>query len=183
MNYEINIGDEAKDIVTGITGTVVVRHDYLYGVPRVGIQPQGSFEGKAHETIHIDILQAELVKKDAVSRKGTAKTSTIPLGAKCKCKVTNYDGVCTGKAEWLYACTKILIQPQKNNPRTLMPLDPAWFDEPGVELIGEESPLVEEAKVARTTGGFGKPVSGGGPFAGKPFSSGARRSGKEISTH
>ena len=75
MKYEINIGDEAMDVVTGIKGIVVVRHDYLYGVPRVGIQPQGSFEGKAHETIHVDILQAELVKKAAVNRKETYDTA------------------------------------------------------------------------------------------------------------
>lgn len=182
MKYEINIGDEAMDVVTGIKGIVVVRHDYLYGVPRVGIQPQGSFEGKAHETIHVDILQAELVKKAAVNRKETYATNTIPLGSKCKCKVTGYDGICTGKAEWLYACTKVLIQPQKTNPKTLMPLESNWFDEPGVELISDKTSLVEEAKSERTTGGFGKPVSGGGPFAGKPFSSGGR-SGKEISAH
>ena len=140
MDYEINIGDLVKDTVTGIIGVVVVRHDYLYGVPRVGIQPSGSFEGKAHETIHIDILQAELEQKNVVDRKGAQKKDTIPLGSKCKCKVTGYEGICTGKAEWLYACTKVMIQSQKTNPKTLMPLDAVWFDEPGIELITENTP-------------------------------------------
>jgi len=159
VEYEINIGDEAKDVVTGIKGIVVVRHDYLYGIPRIGIQPPGSFEGKAHEVIHIDILQASLVKKNAVDRKGTSKKDTIPLGSKCKCKVTGYDGICTGKAEWLYACTKVMIQPQKTNPKTLMPLESNWFDEPGVELIVEKTTVGEEAKSSRKTGGFGKSIS------------------------
>lgn len=154
---EINIGDLARDVVTKIEGIVVVRHDYLYGVARIGIQPEGSFDGKAHEVIHIDILQAELVKEKAVNRKGTVAKTQIPLGAKAKCKVTGYKGICVGKAEWLYACTKVCLQPQEFNPKTLLPVEANWLDESGVELIEEVQQKFVEQK--RTTGGFGKPVS------------------------
>jgi len=157
MGQEINIGDLARDMVTKIEGVVVIRHDYLYGVSRVGIQPQGSFEGKAHETIHVDILQAELVQEKAVSRKGTiAKEERIALGSKAKCRITGFEGICTGRAEWLYACTKVMLQPQKLQEKTGQPIEPHWFDEGQVGLIDIPQKDIVESRERRTTGGFGQ---------------------------
>lgn len=160
MEKQINIGDKAKCTVTGIEGIVVARHDYLYGVPRVAIQPSGSFEGKAHESIHMDILQAELVQAGAVSRKGTvADKEGIALGSKAKCKVTGFEGICVGKGEWLYACTKVLLQPQELLPKTGHPVEGIWFDQPGVNVLkAPKKELVQDEK-KRTTGGPNKPTS------------------------
>jgi hypothetical protein len=157
---EIGLGDEVMDTVSGIKGIVVVRHDYLYGMPRIGLQPAGSFEGKQHESIHIDLLQAKLVKKGAVSRKGMVPVETIELGALCKCRITQFEGMCVGRAEWLYACTKVLIQPKEIVKKTGQPVESLWLDEPQALLI--KAPTKKEAQVtkeARITGGFGKPVS------------------------
>lgn len=154
---EIGLGDEVKDQVSGIKGIVVVRHDYLYGMPRIGIQPSGSFEGKQHECIHVDLLQAELVKKHKVSRKGMSPTETIELGSLCKCRITKFEGICVGRAEWLYACTKVMVQPKEIVKDTKLPVDSQWFDEPQILLI--KPPAKKEAEIqkkSRETGGPGR---------------------------
>ncbi|MDD3412504.1 MAG: hypothetical protein PHY47_00725 [Lachnospiraceae bacterium] len=147
-------GDTAKCKVTQIEGIVVVRHDYLYGVPRIGIQPQGSFEGKQHETIHLDLPQAELIKKNTVSRDGMIPVRRINLGDECKDEISGFKGICTGVAEWLYACSKIMIQPQKLDSKKYAPAEPFWFDEPQVKLVKVEKLEPKQ----KNTGGFGKSV-------------------------
>lgn len=149
----IELGDKVKDVVTGIEGIVVVVHDYLYGVSRIGIQPEGSCEGKPHETINADIFQAEVIKKKAVDRKGTTAKKVINLGSEAKCSITGFSGVCTGRAEWLYACTKVLIQPRRILEKTGLPVDSQWFDEGQIELVKQEKEKPQK------TGGPGGKVS------------------------
>jgi hypothetical protein len=149
----IEIGDKAKDIVTGIEGIVVVRHDHLYGIARIAIQPEGSFEGKPHEPVHLDILQAKIVKKKAVDRQGGVAKKVINLGSEARCRITGFEGVCVGRAEWLYSCTKVLIQPRKLLEKTGLPVDSQWFDEGQIELIKQEKEKPQK------TGGPGGKVS------------------------
>lgn len=35
----IQLGDEVEDIVTGFRGIVIGRHEFLYGIPTVSVQP------------------------------------------------------------------------------------------------------------------------------------------------
>lgn len=151
---KIKIGDIAMCVVTEIEGVVVVRHDFLFGVPRIGIQPPGSFEGKAHEVIHMDIFQAEKTDKTPVSRKGTEiyRKEIVPLGVKAKDRITGFQGICTGRAEWLYSCTRVLIQPQELNPKTRQPVEAMWFEEGSVDVLEAEK---KEEVIERKTGGPG----------------------------
>jgi len=148
-------GDTARCKVTKIEGVVVVRHDYLYGISRIGIQPEGSHEGKTHEGVHIDLPQAELLEKKTVSRDGMIPKSKVNLGDKCKDKISGFEGICTGSAEWLYACTKTMITPKGLQKDCKQPIDACWFDEPQTEII-KEKVMKEDTK---TTGGFGKSIS------------------------
>jgi len=152
---KVECGDTARCKVTQIEGIVVVRHDYLYGVPRIGIQPSGSFEGKQHEGIHVDLPQAELLEKGTVSRDGMIPSRQIELGDKCKDKISGFEGICTGLAEWLYACSKVMITPQKLDQKKYAPAESNWFDEPQIEKIKPK--VMKESN--KTTGGFGKSIS------------------------
>jgi hypothetical protein len=154
-NLKVETGDRAKDKVTQIVGIVVVRHDYLYGVARIGIQPEGSHEGKAHEAIHIDLPQAELMEKNVIDKDGMIPDAKIKLGDRCKDSISGFDGICTGLAEWLYSCTKVCITPEKVDKEKYRPAEPCWFDEPQITLIKEE--VIPKDK--KNTGGFGKSIS------------------------
>ncbi len=57
----INLGDRAKDKVSGFTGIVVGRTEWLHGCVRVTIQPEEMKDGKPIEPMTFDELQLELV--------------------------------------------------------------------------------------------------------------------------
>lgn len=151
-------GDLARCKVTQIEGVVIVRHDYLYGMPRIGIQPEGSFEGKPHEVIHMDVAQAELLKKSIVERGYLLPNKRIELGDQGIDEISGFKGVCTGRAEWLYACTKVALQP-KGLTKLERPHEHEWFDEPSVTLKKEQV-IKAEVKDSKTTGGPGNKNSG-----------------------
>lgn len=48
----VQLGDKVTDSITGITGTAVSRHDYLYGCVTFGVELLGA-DGKP-ETYHFD---------------------------------------------------------------------------------------------------------------------------------
>lgn len=151
---QIETGDRVKCKVTEIEGVVVVRHDYLYGVARIGIQPSGSHEGKPHEALHIDMPQAELIKKNVVKKDGMIPEAKVMLGDRCRDIISGFEGICTGSAEWLYACTKVMITPEKVEGEKYKPSEAQWFDEPQMKAIKEK--VIKED--SHSTGGFGKSV-------------------------
>ena len=64
---EIELGDVAKDDVTGFQGAVMAITRWLHGCDRIVIQPQDlDKDGKVKETQVFDRLQMTLVKKNVV---------------------------------------------------------------------------------------------------------------------
>lgn len=63
----INLGDKARDQVTGFTGIAVARTVWLHGCVRVTLQPQSlDKDGKPLESQTFDELQLALVKAGVV---------------------------------------------------------------------------------------------------------------------
>lgn len=59
---EIRKGVRARDIVSGIEGLVVARHDYLFGCTRYSLQPDGlDKDGKVKESLGVDEAQLEVL--------------------------------------------------------------------------------------------------------------------------
>lgn len=62
MAVKINVGDSAKDTITGFTGVVVARTEWLNGCARLTIQPsQLDKDGKPIDTFTFDEMQLEFV--------------------------------------------------------------------------------------------------------------------------
>jgi hypothetical protein len=62
----INLGDEVKDIVTGFTGIVTAKTEWLNKCVRIHVTPQKLHEGKPIESQVFDLEQLEVLKKKAV---------------------------------------------------------------------------------------------------------------------
>lgn len=75
----IGLGDKAKDTITGLTGIVVARHEYLNGCVRLSVQPNEVKDGKPVESSAFDIEQMELVEAIQQPRKLVA-VGTAPGG-------------------------------------------------------------------------------------------------------
>lgn len=82
---EIELGDLAKDSVTGFKGICVARTSWLFGCVRCALQPQDLDHGKVMEAINFDEPQLVLLKKAAVKSvpaKAPARTTGGPIPIK-----------------------------------------------------------------------------------------------------
>lgn len=72
MADSIELGDVAKDKITGFTGVVIGRTKWLHGCERLTIQPQELKDGKPIDACSFDLPQLDLVSKAQVNT--TSKT-------------------------------------------------------------------------------------------------------------
>lgn len=59
---DVTLGDEAKDMITGLTGVVVAITDWLNGCQRISIQPRELKDGKPVDNSCFDVEQVEIVR-------------------------------------------------------------------------------------------------------------------------
>ena len=62
-NETIELGDEARDTITGFKGIVTSFHKYIHGCARFGLQPRELHEGKPITAQIFDLPQLELMTK------------------------------------------------------------------------------------------------------------------------
>lgn len=61
----VNLGDVARDTITGFTGVVIAETKWLHGCRRLTIQPQELKDGKPVDACSFDDPQVELVRPKA----------------------------------------------------------------------------------------------------------------------
>lgn len=57
MQFRFQLGDRARDLVTGFSGVIISRTEYLNGCIRYGIQPPLDKDGKMPDAVWIDEQQ------------------------------------------------------------------------------------------------------------------------------
>jgi len=62
-NFKFNLGDKAKDIITGFEGIIVARTQWLNNCNVYRVQPQELKDGKRLDADHFDEPQLEIVKE------------------------------------------------------------------------------------------------------------------------
>jgi hypothetical protein len=75
----VKLGDKVKDRVTGLTGIVIARTDWLNGCIRMTVQPQELKDGKPVDSSCFDIEELVLLKAGAVSPKPEEKRTNGPM--------------------------------------------------------------------------------------------------------
>lgn len=68
----LNLGDKVKDRLSGMTGIVTGRTEYLYGCRSVMVNPGVVHEGKPVDSTWLDEDRCELVEAAAVPMPATA---------------------------------------------------------------------------------------------------------------
>lgn len=69
---KIDLGDVARDMITGFTGVVIATTKWLHGCERMTLQPRELKDGRPIESCTFDAPQLELVEKRAA--RGTSHT-------------------------------------------------------------------------------------------------------------
>ncbi len=60
-------------------------------------------------------------------------TKKIEMGDKVKDLISGFEGIATGRSEWLYGCTRITVTPQDLHEGK--PVEAQWFDEEQLEVV------------------------------------------------
>lgn len=79
MPNAVKLGDKVKDRVTGLTGIVMARTEWLNGCIRMMVQPQELKDGKPVESSAFDIEELILVEANAVSPKPEERRTNGPM--------------------------------------------------------------------------------------------------------
>ena len=74
----IALGSKVRDTVTGLTGIVVSRTEWLNGCARLGVQPQELKDGKPVDMTVVDEPQLEVVDAEHPATKDRQTTTGGP---------------------------------------------------------------------------------------------------------
>jgi len=74
----------------------------------------------------------------------------VRLGSKVRDTITGFQGIATGRTEWLYGCTRISVEPTTLHEGK--PIESHWFDEQRIEVLEAGEPKVSSDSSA-TSGG------------------------------
>ena len=79
---KINLGDEARDPVTGFKGICVCRTEWISGCARVGLQAPMGKDGKVPDVMHFDEPMLEVAKPTKITPAPTQRGGPRPDPAK-----------------------------------------------------------------------------------------------------
>lgn len=77
-SVKVKLGDKVKCKVTGFTGIVIGKTDYLYGCTRLGVQAKADKDGKIPDTFWCDEPQVDIVKEGVVKRSDNNTGGPMP---------------------------------------------------------------------------------------------------------
>ena len=144
--FKINLGAHVEDTLTGFTGIVAGRSDWLYGCRRYVVQPVGvGADGKMFDSGSFD-EDALQVLQDCTDYQNRGDFQ-FNLGAEAEDKVTGFTGVITGRSEWMHGCRRYVIQPKGTNKDGKI-FETETFDEAALNLLKD----FKEQTVSNTGG-------------------------------
>ncbi len=133
MEKQIELGDLAKDVITGFTGVVKAISSHLHNCDRVGLQPQELKDGKPIDTTFFDTPGIEVIKKKVVPNVPTAVPMIFNLEDEVRDTITDFKGIVTGCCYWISGCTRVGVQASKLKDGN--PVDGSWFPMDQLKLI------------------------------------------------
>ena len=128
----VELGDRAKDAITGLGGIVSAITNFLYGCRRIAIQPESSKDGKIPEMFVVDEPQTIVVKK-GVHVATDPGPVLVELGDRVKDKISGLSGIAVGISQFVHGKRRIGIQPEM--AKDGKPADTFVVDEPLLEVV------------------------------------------------
>jgi hypothetical protein len=145
IQKKVELGDVARDIITGFTGTVVARTRWIMQCDRLVVQPDKVKDGKPIQACTFDILSLEYV--------GPGKTTVVPvnrpddeagLGDLVQDRLTGLKGIVINQTTWHNGCSRVLIQPEELKDG--VPVEASTCDEVDLKILKRQKvkPLEDE---------------------------------------
>jgi hypothetical protein len=131
----INLGDIARDSITGFEGVVVTRARLYRNCDRFTLQPQGLKDGDFKKAAIFDEVNVELVRPGVLKVLPLNRPpEKIELMDVVRDRITEFEGVVVGMVDHINGCSKVHIQSRSFKPDGT-PIDPISVDEVDVILV------------------------------------------------
>ncbi len=81
------------------------------------------------------------------------KVNEVPLGSRCRDRISGFNGIVIGNAEYLHGCAQILVKPEGIQDEK--PIEGQWFDIQCLEMVLDGKPDFRQdaLNTMATTGG------------------------------
>ena len=138
---QIEIGDLAKDELTGFEGVVIGRTFWLTNCDRLTLQPRTlTKDGEPQKPVSFDIMHCKRLKKSVVPvvEKLWDTKSEIALGDTARDSITGFEGTVIARTIWIASADNILIQPA--GLKDSQPHEPKWFNPTHLTLVKKLNP-------------------------------------------
>lgn len=135
---QIKIGDVARDVITGFTGVVVARSQWLNNCDRLQLQPREAKDGKPVAATSFDEPNLEFVEStDLRVIPPNLPADPTRIRDVVRDRVTGLSGVVVGVTTWMNGCRRITVQPKELKDG--QPVEPSTIDEPDLERLERPS--------------------------------------------
>src|SRR6185369_6573620 len=114
-NQEIELGDMARDTLTGFEGVVTGRTHWLTNCDRLTLHPRKlDKEGAPQKEHGFDITHCILLEKGVIPNPRPAQDQRehIKLGDTAKDEITGFEGIVIARAHWLGDGDRLVLQPK-----------------------------------------------------------------------
>lgn len=153
MTGIVNLGDTAKDIVTGFRGIVMARISWLHGCDRLILEPTTlSPTGELQKQQVFDEQRIEVCVRNTITIPDQTNATYFDLGVKAKDMLTGFEGIIVAQTIWLGNSITYTIEPitldKDGQPRTAYA-----FESSRIQLIAVQAVPVSKNAVNDRPGG------------------------------
>lgn len=151
----IELGDRAKDRITGFEGIVVAEMAWLFGCRRLTLQPEALKDGKPVDRQTFDEPEVEriAVSVQAVTKPADHPEGAILCGDLVQDRISGLKGIVQHRSVWIHGCTFIGVQPEGMQTKEKKPYESSVFDELRVKVIKRDKIKPAVARPERRTYG------------------------------
>jgi hypothetical protein len=140
--WNVQLGNQARDRITGFVGVATSRTEYLYGCRRIGLTPTELKDGIPQESQFFDDPQLVDVK-EKIPTPPSPKWS-VDLGDKARDVVTGFEGIVSVRSEFLFGPARVGLTPITLD-KDGKPQDIVSFDELRVKRVKKVIKAAEDS--------------------------------------
>lgn len=149
-DFKFDIGSTLKCKITGFEGILSARTQWLANCNTYTLKPKSLKDGKLQDAKNFDEPMLDLEKENPYDLPDFEEFE-FELGAVLKDNITGFEGVVTGRSQWISGNNTYCLKPQKLKDG--MPQEDEWFDEPMLSVKKKKAASIQPVAASRLTGG------------------------------
>ena len=150
-DFNFDIGSTLKCKITGFEGILSARTQWIANCNTYTLRPKTlNKDGEIQDSKGFDEPMLDLEKENPYDLPDTEEFE-FELGSILRDNVTGFEGVVTGRSQWINGSNTYCLKPQKLKDG--MPQSTEWFDEAVLSLRKAKAESIEPVAASRLTGG------------------------------